>query len=58
MPERNPHDKQLTQKRMIIFSKNKQMKLWYMNNLKEIMKISEISFSEWDNDEDEVYNDL
>ena len=26
--------------------------------LKEIMKASEASFSEWDNDEDEVYNDL
>tara|TARA_R110002124_G_scaffold221839_1_gene387290 strand:+ start:13338 stop:13571 length:234 start_codon:yes stop_codon:yes gene_type:complete len=26
--------------------------------LKEIMKASESSFSEWDNDEDEVYNDL
>ncbi|MCR9131081.1 MAG: hypothetical protein NXI08_00825 [bacterium] len=26
--------------------------------MKEIMKLSESSFSEWDNDEDEVYNDL
>ena len=26
--------------------------------LKEIMKASESSFSEWDNDEDEVFNDL
>jgi predicted DNA-binding protein len=26
--------------------------------LDEIMKVSEPSFSEWDNDEDEVYNDL
>ena len=24
----------------------------------EIMKVSESPFSEWDNDEDEVYNDL
>jgi predicted transcriptional regulator len=27
-------------------------------DMKEIMKLSESSFSEWDNDEDEVYNDL
>lgn len=26
--------------------------------LDELMKVSEPSFSEWDNDEDEVYNDL
>ena len=26
--------------------------------LKEIMSVSESSFSEWDNNEDEVYNDL
>jgi len=26
--------------------------------LDELMKISEPSFSEWDNEEDEVYNDL
>ncbi|MGB0346788.1 MAG: hypothetical protein ACPGGA_04835 [Balneolaceae bacterium] len=26
--------------------------------LKEIMNVSESSFSEWDNNEDEVYNDL
>lgn len=26
--------------------------------LKELMKVSEPSFSEWDNPEDEVYNDL
>jgi predicted DNA-binding protein len=26
--------------------------------LDEIMKVSEPSFSEWDNEEDEVYNDL
>ncbi len=28
------------------------------NSLSELMKVSESSFSEWDNDEDEVYNDL
>ncbi len=27
-------------------------------NLKEIMQMSEASFLEWDNDEDEIYNDL
>ena len=26
--------------------------------LDELMKVSKPSFSEWDNDEDEVYNDL
>ncbi len=26
--------------------------------LREIMNVSESSFSEWDNNEDEVYNDL
>ena len=26
--------------------------------LKEIMKLSESAFSEWDNDEDEIYNTL
>ncbi len=28
------------------------------NNLISAMKVSEPSFAEWDNDEDEVYNDL
>lgn len=28
------------------------------NELHEIMMASEPSFSEWDNDEDEIYNDL
>jgi len=28
------------------------------NDLKEIMALSETSFLEWDNDEDEIYNDL
>ncbi len=27
-------------------------------NLKEIMKMSEFSFSEWNNEEDEIYNTL
>ena len=27
-------------------------------NLEEIMKMSEFSFSEWDNEEDEIYNSL
>ena len=27
-------------------------------NLNEIMKLSEKSFMEWDNDEDEIYNEL
>ena len=27
-------------------------------DLKEIMALSETSFLEWDNDEDEIYNDL
>ena len=27
-------------------------------NLKELMKMSEFSFSEWDNEEDEIYNAL
>jgi predicted DNA-binding protein len=28
------------------------------HDLTEIMKVSEPAFSEWDNEEDEVYNDL
>jgi predicted transcriptional regulator len=28
------------------------------DELSELMKVSEPTFSEWDNDEDEVYNDL
>ena len=27
-------------------------------DLKEVMKMSELSFSEWDNEEDEIYNTL
>lgn len=33
-------------------------KLGEEHDLTEIMKVSEPSFSEWDNEEDEVYNDL
>ena len=28
------------------------------SDLKDIMALSESSFMEWDNDEDEIYNDL
>lgn len=28
------------------------------SDLNEIMKVSEPAFSEWDNEEDEIYNDL
>ena len=28
------------------------------NNINEIIKMSEQSFMEWDNDEDEIYNEL
>ncbi len=28
------------------------------DNLSEVMKMSEKSFMEWDNDEDEIYNEL
>jgi len=33
-------------------------KLSEKDNLNEIMKLSESSFMEWDNDEDEIYNEL
>jgi hypothetical protein len=41
-------------------SKNKEKikDLAEKENLNEIMKISEASFMEWDNEEDEVYNDI
>ncbi len=39
-------------------NKDKAMKRYGTENLTEIMKISEQSFMEWDNDEDEIYNDL
>jgi len=38
--------------------KEKINKLSEKENLNEIMKLSEASFMEWDNEEDEVYNDL
>lgn len=39
-------------------NKAKVRELYGTENLQEIMKISEKSFLEWDNDEDEIYNDL
>ena len=41
-------------------NKNKEMivDLSEKENLNEILKMSEKSFMEWDNDEDEIYNDL
>lgn len=39
-------------------NKEKVMKRYGTENLSEIMKLSEKSFMEWDNDEDEIYNDL
>ncbi len=39
-------------------NKGKMIELSERENLNEIMKMSELSFMEWDNEEDEVYNDL
>ena len=39
-------------------NKEKIKKLSEKENLNEIMKMSEKSFMEWDNDEDEIYNEL
>jgi len=39
-------------------NKEKILELSVKNNLNEIMKMSEKSFQEWDNEEDEIYNDL
>ena len=39
-------------------NKNKILELSEKENIMDIMKISESSFAEWDNDEDEIYNDL
>ncbi|MBC8440443.1 MAG: hypothetical protein H8D87_12260 [Deltaproteobacteria bacterium] len=39
-------------------NKVKIQKLSEKDNLNEIMKLSESSFMEWDNDEDEIYNEL
>ena len=39
-------------------NKKKYAKVSEHLNLKEIMAVSEESFKEWDNKEDEIYNDL
>ncbi|GBD86620.1 hypothetical protein BMS3Abin03_00541 [bacterium BMS3Abin03] len=39
-------------------NKEKIMRLSEKENLNEIMKLSEASFIEWDNEEDEIYNNL
>lgn len=39
-------------------NKSKIMKIAEKEMLYDVMKMSEASFSEWDNEEDEVYNDL
>jgi macrodomain Ter protein organizer (MatP/YcbG family) len=39
-------------------NKIKIQKLSEKDNLNEILKLSESSFMEWDNDEDEIYNEL
>ncbi len=39
-------------------NKNKIIELSEKENLSEIMKLSETSFSDWDNEEDEIYNNL
>jgi len=39
-------------------NKGKIIELSEKENLNEIMKMSEASFMEWDNEEDEIYNDL
>ena len=39
-------------------NKEKIKELSEKENLTEIMKMSEKSFIEWDNDEDEIYNEL
>ncbi len=39
-------------------NKEKIKELSEKENLNEIMKFSEASFIEWDNDEDEIYNNL
>ena len=43
------------------YIKKNREKIKYLSekdNLNEIMKMSEKSFVEWDNDEDEIYNEL
>ncbi len=39
-------------------NKEKIIELSEKENANEIMKLSETSFIEWDNDEDEIYNNL
>ena len=39
-------------------NKKKFSELGERSELIEIMKLSELSFSEWENEEDEIYNDL
>jgi len=39
-------------------NKDRFAKISEQAELREIMKLSENAFTEWDNDEDEVYNDL
>ena len=39
-------------------NKEKLKELSEKENLNEVMKMSEKSFMEWDNDEDEIYNEL
>ena len=39
-------------------NKDKLRNLAEKENLRDIMKMSEASFSEWDNEEDEIYNKL
>ena len=39
-------------------NREKMSELLEKENLKEIMKLSEASFAEWDNEEDEIYNSL
>jgi predicted DNA-binding protein len=42
----------------IIQNKKKIKELSEKENLNEIMKMSEKAFTEWDNEEDEIYNEL
>jgi len=42
----------------ITANKEKIKSLSEKENLSEILKMSESSFMEWDNDEDEIYNEL
>ena len=44
--------------RYIQENRNNVLELAEKQNLKDIMKLSESSFREWDNEEDEIYNNL